>query len=561
MAIPGAGPLPQPTKKALAAQKRAANVASLSNSKKGQDPAATVVEVTPKHKDDGANGRPDKSVYDKEQDALRAEIDQVQAKLNDLRNKISTSSVKGGPHHERKIELRKQLDQLRSEQQQARGGRGKTVEQLSTMQEALKKKIAELQTAKAKVPYKTVQDVDNQIKNLDRQVESGTMKLVDEKKALNEISQLRKSRKTVESFSTLQASIDNDKSKIDQVRAQLDDPEQKRIDEQFKALKLDLDEVNKKMDEQSKTRDSLFDERNELSQQLDQLLGKKKASAQAFREANNKYYDKLNAERAKRDERRREERKAQETSRRDEINQQLLEEAQAPAFEREIEDCRNLILFFQQRIGQAQTSSSSNGPSSSASLFERPQVGGVPKLELRRVEQELPKGAVLRKKGQQDEQDETGWGGNGGKSKKKSAQAAAKKEGSNEGQTSEQLLNLPFGTLAALMSLGITAPLTTKEVPQTIENLEKKKKYFVDNQGRVTKERVAAVEKKIAAALESSTSNGNGKRSNGTSTPPVAPEIEAVAHAEPTATEQEVQEGAEEVAAPQAETSDKQDQE
>lgn len=47
MAIPGAGPLPQPTKKALAAQKKAA--ASLSINKKGQDPAATVVDV-PKHK-------------------------------------------------------------------------------------------------------------------------------------------------------------------------------------------------------------------------------------------------------------------------------------------------------------------------------------------------------------------------------------------------------------------------------------------------------------------------------------------------------------------------------
>lgn len=46
MAIPGAGPQPQPTKKALAAQKKAA---SLSLNKKGQDPAATVVEI-PKNK-------------------------------------------------------------------------------------------------------------------------------------------------------------------------------------------------------------------------------------------------------------------------------------------------------------------------------------------------------------------------------------------------------------------------------------------------------------------------------------------------------------------------------
>ncbi|GAA5968039.1 hypothetical protein JCM3765_003563 [Sporobolomyces pararoseus] len=544
MAIPGAGPLPQPSKKALAAQKKAA--ASLSVNKKGQDPAATVVDV-PKNKDEGASGRPDKSAYDNEQNELRQQIDSLQSKLNDIKNKISTSSVKGGPHHERKIELRKQLDEVRNDQQKIRGGRGKTVEQLGAMQEQLKKKINELQTAKAKLPYKTVQDVDNQIKNLDRQVESGTMKLVEEKKALSEISSLRKSRKTVESFSTLQASIDNDKKKIDEVRALLDDPEQKKLDEKFKSIKKELDEVNKKMDEQSKSRDALFDERNTLSQQLDELFTKKKASAQNFRESNNKYYEKLNADRAKREEKRREERRAQEASKRDEINQQLLEEAQAPAFEREIEDCRNLILFFQQRIGQApaDSSSSANG-STTSSLFSRPKVSGVPELELRKVEDELPKGTVVRKKGEQQE-DETGWGGvknkKKGNNKNQNKGSSLAAEGSTSG--SDQLLNLPFGTLAALMSLGITAPLTTKEVSQTIDNLELKKKYFVDNQDRVTKERVAAVEKKIAAALESS----NGK-SNGTSTP-VAPEVEAVAHAEPTKAEEEVKEGAEEIAAPE----------
>jgi len=183
------------------------------------------------------------------------------------------------------------------------------------------------------------------------------------------------------------------------------------------------------------------------------------------------------------------------------------------------------------------------------------------------VENELPKGTIVRKKGEQPE-DESGWGGVGKNKKKGGNKNNGNKASSAEGasaSTNDQLLNLPFGTLAALMGLGITAPLTTKEVSQTIDNLELKKKYFVDNQvsallfqlgavwrlriflrlqDRVTKERVAAVEKKINAAAES-----NGK-SNGTSTP-VAPEVAAVAHAEPTKAEEEVIEGAEEIAAPE----------
>lgn len=102
-------------------------------------------------------------------------------------------------------------------------------------------------------------------------------------------------------------------------------------------------------------------------------------------------------------------------------------------------------------------------------------------MELRKVENgETPKGTVLKKKGDAVEEDTTGWGAVGGGKKKKGAnkQQQEKKETKQE----DQMLNLPFGTLAALMGLGITAPLTSKDVPQTIENLERKKKYFVDNQ-------------------------------------------------------------------------------
>ncbi|GAA5920936.1 hypothetical protein JCM1841_003631 [Sporobolomyces salmonicolor] len=565
MAVPGAGPLPQPTKRALAAAKKAAGGPALPSSK-GVDPAATNVEAKAKkasalaserrsgctdmggrltggpdrleQDDTHQSGRPDKASYDTEQDDLRRQIDALQAKSNDIKNKIAASSNKGSPHHERKLALRKELDALRAEQAGLKGGRAKTLEQVKALQENLNKKIKDLQAAKAKAPFKTVQDVEDQIKFLDRQVESGTMKLVDEKKALQEISSLKKSRKVVESFATQQAAIDADKKKVDEVRAQLDDPEQKAASAKMAELRKELDEINKKMDEQSKARDGLFEERNAISKQLDDLFTKKKASAQAFRESNNKYYEKLNAERAKREERRRTERREAEEAKRAEINQRLLEEAQAPAFEREIEDCRTLILFFQQRLGLAPPA----GSAPSNGLFARAEVAGVPKLELRKVESELPKGAVpLKKKGEQEEES---WGGFGGKKGKKGGNkkgaAATAADGNGEGDApapvADETLHLPFGTLSALMALGITAPLTTKEAPQTIENLERKKQYFVDNQDRVTKERVAAVEKKIAVALEASSSPADSMTGTASS------EVEAVANAEPTALEEEVKE-------------------
>lgn len=88
------------------------------------------------------------------------------------------------------------------------------------------------------------------------------MKLVDEKKALQEISVLKKTRKTVESFATIQAGIDEDKIKVDALRAGLDDPEAKSISDRFNSAKSELDAINKAHDEASKGRDSIFEERN-----------------------------------------------------------------------------------------------------------------------------------------------------------------------------------------------------------------------------------------------------------------------------------------------------------
>lgn len=60
---------------------------------------------------------------------------------NDLRNKISASSNKGGPDHERKLAVRKELDALRAEQARLKGGRGKTLDQLKALQDALNRKV------------------------------------------------------------------------------------------------------------------------------------------------------------------------------------------------------------------------------------------------------------------------------------------------------------------------------------------------------------------------------------------------------------------------------------
>ena len=184
----------------------------------------------------------------------------------------------------------------------------------------------------------------------------------------------------------------------------------------------------------------------------------------------------MTEDRAKRAERQQGERAAIEATKRAEVNERLLEAAQAPAFERDIEDCRTLIDFFQRRIGLPSTI----GPISTG-RFGITSSLNLPKLnDVRQVETGVPAGAVaLKKKSEQEE--EYFMGGGGGKKGKK----GKRPEGEAAAAPAVQALNLPFGTLSALLTLGITSPIKTDEVPKTIEALEAKMAYFVSNQVRL----------------------------------------------------------------------------
>lgn len=331
------------------------------------------------------------------------------------------------------------------------------------------------------------------------------MKLVDEKRALAEISQLRKSRKNVESFTTAQEAIDADRAKADELRAALDDPESKATSARYDAIKAELDELNKEQEGVHASRGKLLDERTSLSKELDALYQARRDRQSAFRAENDKYYAKVNAEREKRLERQRSERKAEEDAKRIEYEQQLREEAALPAFGKEIEDCDVLINYFNGKTGAAPTAA----PSASASNGSK---AGLPKLELRKVkgdEAPIPEGARLAKKKGNDDQDAYfvgGGKGKGGKGKGKNkrgtplalGEAPSDTPASPTESASAGAIHVPLGTLSALLAFSIPPPANGGDIPRVIENLKLKREYFVSNQDRVTKENVARVEKMLS---------------------------------------------------------------
>lgn len=316
-------------------------------------------------------------------------------------------------------------------------------------------------------------------RNLEKQVESGSMKLADEKRALQEISQAKRARKAVEGFQATQDSIDADRLVAEGLRQQLDDPESKAISDRYDKIKAELDELKKESDEVYAGRTKLFEERDDLQAQINALFNEKRASAQRFREAGDRYWAKVNEDRARRAEKARAQRAAEEAHKKLEYAKQLREEASLPAYQAEIDDCQTLIDALLGKSSDAVVLRSSSLPAKS-------EVAGVPKLELRQVAAATD-GLVARKK--KGEEAETYFVGKGRREKKDKIPKAA--------HETDALKNLQFGTITALSKFAIPLPTAAADIPRVIEDLKTKKAWYVANQARVTAENIAKAEAQI----------------------------------------------------------------
>lgn len=331
------------------------------------------------------------------------------------------------------------------------------------------------------------------------------MKLVDEKKALQEVSNLRRMRKQLEATGSVDDAIAADKAKIDEVRKQLDDPEARKVSDKFDILKKEMDGLRDEGNKAYEERNKLFDERNALSAQLvsqilqaiwaelmiqDEVYGRKRESAQKYREENDTYYAKVSADRQARQDRFKADKAAEDASRRDEEIDRLREEAKQPAFGAEIEDCKILTGWFTGKYGNGEVPSTN-----AAGKNQAVQVEGVKELERRKVETQF-EGMTLKKKGDDEEMGGFfgGMGGKGKKGKGKQAQKGAAASGTAtptaDGASTPSgsgAVNLPMSLLSALLSLGIPPPTGKADVQRTVDDLETKRAWFEANSASKTK--------------------------------------------------------------------------
>jgi len=276
-----------------------------------------------------------------------------------------------------------------------------------------------------------------------KQVDSGQMKLVDEKKALAEVSNLRRLLKSFDGIEGLQKNIDAKKAENADLKKTFDSSENKALSEKYAANQKELDEikagrddVNKNFDKLKAEREKLHDKQNQTWKVIQELKDKYYSQRKEYKAFEDQLYQ-------QRRDKQKTEREQYEKDRRKKAAEARLEEASAPAYTDEIVTAENIIKHFDSSYGAAEAD---KGPGKFAASAQRS------------IDESGFKGMTVMKKEEEDF-----FAGAGGKKKGKKATKAPGDK-----------FSLSLDLIEGLGRLGVDPPSNQGEVAPTVEKLKEK---------------------------------------------------------------------------------------
>ncbi|KAF9765277.1 hypothetical protein IL306_002451 [Fusarium sp. DS 682] len=430
--------------------------------------------------------KPDENLFKQELAKAEKEHKAAMDRLAAVKAKIeiampNKNKDQPNPTQKRRQELIAQANEIRQKQAGGKNARSTKLDQIKRLDEQVRSRINEQKAAKSKVPFKSLEELDRQIATLDKQVNSGTMKLVDEKKALSDISSLRKMRKNFGQLEDSQKQIDDLRAKIKEIKDSMDDPEQKALSDQYNKIQAEIDAIKAEQDEAYKGLSSLRDERSRLQAEQqekytairklkDDYYGQKKAYQAYDREARERYREKQRAEQ----ERYHQERKKAEAERR-------LGDASDPAYLDEIRRANSLLQFLD--------------PNHKVEKGPLMADTGLGAQAQRSVDESGLKGTKLLRKEDRDEE---------------YAPAVKKgKKGKKSGAGgSSNKFNVPPAVVEDCAAMGIDPPMSAADIPAVAEKVRAKLDFWKNDQEAQTQRNIEKAKKEIAE-LEAAEANGD----------------------------------------------------
>lgn len=314
------------------------------------------------------------------------------------------------------------------------------------------------------MPAKNEEDLDRKIKDLDEQIASGRLSLINERKTVEEISKLKRSRKQFSVLDEKQKSVDDLTAKIQAIKAEMTDPKSKDLSERYNKLQAELDGIKAEEDEVWKNINSLRDEktklRNEDKAKWEELKARKDAYYKAKKEFSNWEWE----QKRKARDRQRAERERIDKERKLERAQKMLAEASDPAYLDEIRRANSLLYFFD--------------PSSAPEKAPLQASSGLEAQADRKVDDSGIKGVKLVRK--EDREEDFFPAVKKGKKGKKSKAAGATKD-------DKPAFKCPPSVMDDCSFMGIEPPSSADDVPGVVEKIKAKLDHWKSDQDAQTK--------------------------------------------------------------------------
>ncbi|KAK3669631.1 multicopy suppressor of BFA (Brefeldin A) [Recurvomyces mirabilis] len=443
--------------------------------------------------------RPDEDTYKKELAQAEKELRSSEDRMKQIKAKLDNArpNNKDSPSSKRQQELRAELQQIRTQQQAGKSSRTQVMDKIKRLDEGLKSRINEQKVARSRTPFKSVDEVQQQIDRLQKQVDTGTMKIVDEKKALAEISQLNRQKKGFAGFEDAQKGIDDVKAQIAELRKTMDDPESRAMSDRYTAITTELDQIKAEQDDAFKSLNSMRDERTKAHDEQQKKYTTVKEIKDRYFQSRRAAVEYEREARRIREEKRRVENDAYHRGRRQTAAREKLDEASAPAYQEEIRTAQNLMAYFDPSSAQKAEVA---GPGKFAATASRTvEDGGI-------------KGTRLPKKG--DDEENYFIGGGGKKNKKSRGQAAG---GAASPAPAASKFQLDMGTIDGLGRIDVDPPMSQSDVPAVVEKLKGKLDHWKGDQDRKTKENIAQAQAEIDR-LEAEATAAESKAGSSTET-------------------------------------------
>ena len=393
------------------------------------------------------------------QNTIKAKIDLAQP-LN-----------KDSPAGKRQQELRTELKAIREQQSGFKSSRGGIQDKIAGLDARLKSQIAEQKAKRSQVSWKNTEEIDREIQRLEKVAESSSATLVDQKKAIAEISSLRKQKKAFGGFDEAQRGIDKVKGEISELKKTMDNPEAKALSQKYEAADKELKGIKAEQDEAYKGINALRDDRSKAYAEQQAKYAALKDIRDTHFKAKQAYRDYEQEQYRQRQEKQRAERDAYNKEKRRKIADKKLEEASEPAYMDEILTSEGLIRYFDPSTSE--TSKSLRGPSGFAAEAQR-SVDANSEF----------KGMKVSKKEDREENYFMGTGGKKGKKGKKGSSTSSPAPGT----PTEGRFNLSIGIIEELAKVGIEPPMSQAGVPAVLDKLKEKRDKWKAEQDQKTKE-------------------------------------------------------------------------